>query len=277
MTKTNWGLVGYAKSALGLPYWLGTFGQTASEELWQLKHAQYPGTYTDASKPSYQKQYGKAVHDCNGLIKGYFWKDTLDAPYKYESNGLADINEAQMYAMCRERGKISAMPDIPGLLVFLLSGGVPYHVGVYIGGGEVIEARGHDYGVIKSQINVWQEWGKFPLLEYSITDTTTPTDTETLTEAFTAAALADDIVPKWDEKLSDTAKRCLVQKWQDGKYRNTHLTLLAQTLMGMPKSECDGYCGDITTAAIKEFQRKAGLSPDGGIGARTWGKLLGTE
>ena len=30
MTKTNAGLVEYCRAQLGLPYWYGTFGQTAS-------------------------------------------------------------------------------------------------------------------------------------------------------------------------------------------------------------------------------------------------------
>ena len=42
MTKTNTGLVEYALTQLGKPYWWGTFGQTASAALLTQKRAQYP-------------------------------------------------------------------------------------------------------------------------------------------------------------------------------------------------------------------------------------------
>ena len=68
-----------------------------------------------------------------------------------------------MRANCRERGAISTMPDAPGVLVFM-SG----HVGVYIGNGEVIEARGHEYGVVKTKLKErpWKWWGKCPYITY---------------------------------------------------------------------------------------------------------------
>lgn len=56
------------------------------------------------------------------------------------------------------------MPDIPGVLVFM-----PGHVGVYVGNGKVIEARGHAYGVVQTDLNKrgWKEWGKLNWIEYT--------------------------------------------------------------------------------------------------------------
>lgn len=42
-SKTNTGLVAYAKAQVGNPYWYGTFGQTATKALLKSKMAQYPG------------------------------------------------------------------------------------------------------------------------------------------------------------------------------------------------------------------------------------------
>jgi len=42
MSKTNSGLVTYAKAQIGLPYWYGTFGQTASETLYTAEAAPRP-------------------------------------------------------------------------------------------------------------------------------------------------------------------------------------------------------------------------------------------
>ena len=59
--------------------------------------------------------------------------------------------------------KMSTMPDIPGLLVFM-----PGHVGVYIGNGEVIEARGHAYGVVKTRLKNrnWTKWAFIEEISY---------------------------------------------------------------------------------------------------------------
>ncbi len=44
----------------------------------------------------------------------------------------------------------------------------PGHVGVYVGNGEVIEARGHAYGVVKTKLKArpWKQWGKLKWIEY---------------------------------------------------------------------------------------------------------------
>ena len=72
-TKTGEGLAQYALAQLGRPYWWGTFGQTASAALLAQKRAQYPEHYT---ADDFESQFGKRVHDCVGLIKGYLWSDT---------------------------------------------------------------------------------------------------------------------------------------------------------------------------------------------------------
>lgn len=68
-----------------------------------------------------------------------------------------------MKANCSERGHLETMPDIPGVLLFM-----PGHVGVYIGNGKVIEARGHAYGVVETNLvgRGWKEWGKLDWIEY---------------------------------------------------------------------------------------------------------------
>ena len=69
-----------------------------------------------------------------------------------------------MKANCSERGLLETMPDVPGVLVFM-----PGHVGVYVGNGKVIEARGHAYGVVQTDLNKrgWKEWGKLDWIEYT--------------------------------------------------------------------------------------------------------------
>ena len=83
-SKTNTGLVAYAKAQVGNPYWYGTFGQVATEALLKSKMAQYPGQF-EGSRPATAraKHIGKRVHDCCGLIKGYLWCSTPTSAPKY--------------------------------------------------------------------------------------------------------------------------------------------------------------------------------------------------
>lgn len=45
---------------------------------------------------------------------------------------------------------------------------MPGHVGVYIGNGQVVEARGHAYGVVQTALKGrgWTKWGKCKFIEY---------------------------------------------------------------------------------------------------------------
>lgn len=166
--KTNNGLVTYAKAQLGLPYWYGTFGQTATASLYQTKKKQYPKYYAWEGTPydNFESQYGKRVTDCIGLIKGYLWSETPTSVPKY--NAQQDVSANSMRSLCQESGAIDNIPDIPGVLVFMNG-----HVGVYIGSGCVIEARGHEYGVVKTNLKSrpWKWWGKCPWITYNVNTT----------------------------------------------------------------------------------------------------------
>ena len=175
--KTNTGLVAYAKAQLGKPYWYGTFGQTASEALYKDKSRQYAkeGYYNQKNyKVRFDTQYGQRVHDCAGLIKGYLFSDTPTSTPKFDAS--LDKGSTGMLNSCREKGKIDTIPDLPGVLVFY-SG----HVGVYIGGGYVIEARGHDFGVVKTALKSrpWTHWGKHPAITYITLQNTSAAAAET--------------------------------------------------------------------------------------------------
>lgn len=134
----------------------GTFGQVASESLYQQKKKQYPNQYTASD---FKSQYGKRVHDCVGLIKGYLWTNAGKLTY----NAAQDKNVSGMLANCNEIGDIKKLPEVKGLLVFMKG-----HVGVYIGDGEVIEAKGHKYGVVKTRLSErpWTTYGKLSWITY---------------------------------------------------------------------------------------------------------------
>lgn len=195
MTKTNAGLVEYARLQLGKPYWYATFGNTSTRALYDVKKKQYPKQY---QWPCPADQLGKRVHDCVGLIKGYLWSETPTSPPKY--NAAQDVSANGMLQRCKEKGAIGTMPELPGVLVFL-----PGHVGVYIGNGCVIEAKGHAYGVVKTKLagRGWKNWGKCPWITYA------------------QPAAPTKPTPKTTDEL---AKEVLAGKWGNGAERKKRLT-----------------------------------------------------
>lgn len=162
MAKTNSGLVEYCKKQVGKPYWFGTFGQTASSQLLAAKRRQYPEYYTASD---FSSQYGRRVHDCAGLIKGYLWSDTPTSNPVYKSS--QDYGATGFYNAAKEKGAISSFKKIPGQLVFKGNSDTKKHVGVYVGDDKVIEAKGHAYGVIASKFTGggWTYWAQCHLIE----------------------------------------------------------------------------------------------------------------
>ena len=162
-TKTNTGLVAYATAQIGNPYWYGTFGQVATEALLKSKMAQYPGQF-GGSRPATAraKHIGKRVHDCCGLIKGYLWCDTPTSAPKYTA--AQDVNVGGLKQRCNSKGAIKTLPDLIGVLLFRGTS----HVGVYLGDGWVIEAKGFDHGVVRSRLadGNWDTWGKLDWITY---------------------------------------------------------------------------------------------------------------
>jgi len=165
--KTAAGLVAHAKAQLGQIYWYGAFGQAPTLDLLEQKRKQYPQYYTQA-RVDYAKKYqvgkpGARVFDCAGLVKSYWMMDSPTAKPKYLVQ--YDKSAAMLKSCCAVRGKIAALPEEPGLLVFI--GGT--HVGVYIGGGRVVEARGYSHGVVETKLNerAWDAWGRLDWLEES--------------------------------------------------------------------------------------------------------------
>ena len=161
--KTAKGLVAHAKAQLGQFYWYGTFGQAPTLDLLEEKRKQYPQYYTSEriANAKTQIKAGARVFDCAGLVKSYWMMDSPTAKPKYLAQ--YDKSAAALKTCCAVKGKIAAIPEEPGLLVFI--GGT--HVGVYIGGGRVMEARGFSCGVVETRLKdrAWDTWGRLDWLE----------------------------------------------------------------------------------------------------------------
>lgn len=253
MNKTAWGLVSYCKAQIGKPYWWGCFGQTATEALFTGKRAQYPSHYTAGD---FQSQYGQKVHDCAGLIKGYRWCDSPDGKPIY--NMVQDVSVAGLFDQCRDKGDIASMPDMPGVCVFRGDLG---HVGVYIGDAQVIEARGHAQGVIKTSLksNNWAFWGKPDWIDYG---------------SATGATVSGTSETSGISGYTYTVQLPLLKQGATGGYVKTLQRLLIAAGLSVGADGADGEFGENTKKAVIKFQQLHGLEDDGEVGGMTWAALL---
>ena len=292
--KTNTGLVEYAKAQVGRPYWYGTYGQTASQSLYNSKKAQYPKYYTASD---FASQYGQRVHDCVGLIKGYIWSDGPDSTPKYNSS--QDKNATGMYKAAAVKGPISQLPQKAGMLVYKGTPSKMSHVGVYDGDGYVYEAKGHAYGVVKTAFDAsdWQYYSQCPYTEDDSAtagqaqpeDNTnaggnTSYDKESevrhaktselqriLNEWYNSGLDVDGI---WGPKTAAACNSNLL-KYKSPMIRTTYVTYIQQ-LLGVAGfgTDVDGAYGPDTKAKVIEFQRSASLSVDGIVGKNTTKALI---
>ena len=164
-TKNSHDLVQYAINAWqsGWGYVWGTYGNVLTDSLFDYKLEQYPdgvGTYEDFIREHW---LGGRTTDCVGLIKGYGWLNGETLSIEYGTNGMPDYGANQMYYSASVSGTIDTIPETPGLAVWHDG-----HIGVYIGNGEVIEAMGTKYGVVKTKLadRNWTHWLEIPFINY---------------------------------------------------------------------------------------------------------------
>ena len=104
--------------------------------------------------PSYVRKLG----DKTGPFLRMLFVGSEPANNIYNKN----LDLINIYA-ASESGSIDTIPEIEGLAVWK-SG----HIGVYIGGGYVIEAMGTMYGVVRTELTGrgWEGWCKIPFISY---------------------------------------------------------------------------------------------------------------
>lgn len=242
--KTQNGLIEYTTDMLGLPYWNGTFGQIATQALYEYEKARHPKYYTATDFPS---QYGKRVHDCGGLIKGYLYsKKNADGTWSAPAlNTAQDCNAEMFFEYATQKGSLTSASQLkPGYLVYNKG---KTHVGVWTG-KEVHEARGHSYGVVASKLDLtrFKFWSDCVFVTYEKNPEPTPAPANKITI---------DIPPT----IKNGSKGQVVKVWQE-----------------IVKVDADGVFGSKTTSATKDLQKKAGIQVDGIVGKDTWTAGLNT-
>ena len=181
-----------------------------------------------------QKWVGRKVADCSGL---FVWA------YKQKGESIYHGSNTIWKKYCSKQGTITnGMAIKPGTAVFTVgSDGVRGHIGLYVGGGLCIEAKGTQYGVVTSELSRWQEWGELKDVDY---------DTQ-----------------------ADTAKvaRRTLRKGDSGP----DVEELQLALNADPRypTTVDGIFGSDTVTSVRAFQADHGLTADGIVGKKTWAKL----
>lgn len=160
--KTNVGLAEFVREWVGQACWYGSCCNQCTSGLLSIKAAEYPSMYAPSRMPRYQKdiEEGKSCADCVGLIKGYHW--TKDGKVTYDKN--TDVDATKLLRLAKVKGPVQTIPEVPGLVLYK-----PGHAGIYEGDGNVIEAKGFKYGVIRSKIEDtrWTDWFADPLISYA--------------------------------------------------------------------------------------------------------------
>ena len=188
---------------------------------------------------------GHHVADCSGLFSwafkqlgGYMYhgSNTMWAKYTVSSGKL-------------KNGKRTDGGDLmPGTAVFTDHEGDKTHVGLYVGGGYVIEAAGTQQGVIKSKVTnaKWTHWGVLKGVIMNMTE-------------------------KPGEGQKPAEARPTLRKGSAGDYVSLMQTMLVNR--GYSLGSVDGIFGAKTDAAVRAFQKANGLTADGICGPATWAEL----
>ena len=158
MKNSNTDLARFCISKLGVPYIMGTNGKVFTNAMYNDLTKRNPGGwFTAARLPKVKAQIGKQTTDCHGLIE-WFVAELAGGKWSY------DVTADGAFAAAQTKGAIGSIPELPGVCVRY-----PGHVGVYIGGGYVVEARGFDYGVCITPLKSrpWTHWYRHPKINYT--------------------------------------------------------------------------------------------------------------
>lgn len=192
-----------------------------------------------------QRWVGRKVADCSGLLA---WAvRTLGGSIYHGSNTIWNS-----YTDPDHRGAVAGSITIPpGAAVFQVSDGRRTHIGLYIGGGKCIEARGTQAGVIESDISIWDEWAEL-LVKYG---------GEFMKVDYDLPYEALEIMPQ------------TLRKGDSGSLVKTLQNSLIEAGCDVGSKGADGHFGTATQSAVRKFQTEHNLNPDGIVGPLTWAAL----
>lgn len=234
-----------ALQRVGCPYVYGGTGKTCTPSYREARAAQYPdyaakirkncprlsGSATTCMNCRWcdpETGIGKLCYDCAQLARACMAAAGIPL--------VSGSNSQWLKTVFSEKGKIDSIPLDKVCLVFRNDSAhiKMGHVGVYLGDGTVVHAKGHDYGVLRQAL--------------------TATD---FTHYGLPAGLYDNARPT-------------LRQGNTGEYVRQLQQALNKTGAALNP---DGIYGTATANAVKAFQESHGLSVDGICGPMTWAAL----
>lgn len=228
-----------ALSRVGYGYIYGATGWVCTQARLDAQARQYPA-YAEKIL-YYGRKYwmGKICYDCAQLTR----RAARDAGYAFVSGANSQWN----MDLWSDKGPIGTLPGQEKAVFLFVMGdnGRMKHVGVTVGDGFAVEARGHAYGVVKRKTadGSWTHWARLRDIDGQAAPPPPPT-------------------------LKTGSRGETVKRLQ---------ALLAGAGFPLPKFGADGVFGAETLAAVKAFQASHGLKADGIAGPDTWAALLSLE
>lgn len=227
---------------------------TAGEKWTAEKQKELEKT-TDANRAQ-GRQYGSKwighrVADCSGLFSWafrqlggtiYHGSDTMYRKYCMNKGELSKGKRT-------DRGTLK-----PGTAVFVWNGSSYSHVGLYAGGGIVIEAMSTLKGVTTTKVTAgkWTHWGEVTGVDYA----------------------GDNAELRMQNAELNAENRLTIRRGSKGETVAEMQGILERLGYDLGSCGVDGDFGRMTEKAVKAFQKDHGLTVDGICGPKTWKELM---
>ncbi|MDD6447371.1 peptidoglycan-binding protein [Oscillospiraceae bacterium LCP25S3_E3] len=226
--------------------------------------------------------------DCSGLICSY--------------NGVGGVR-TDMVSSSQSAGLdwgyvSNGIPNIHGLGLHM-----PGHVGIYVGSGNAIDARGTNWGIIYGDLSAvnWVEWYKIVGVSYpesgwvkfdgesfyyengEYIDSTSRT-IDGVTYSFDSLGRSDKEPPESSYEVTDYSSSSSSKGNGSSNGSSSFLKVGSQgdrvkevqkllKKLGYFDDEVTGYYGTYTAACVKEFQKDANIEVDGIVGPEFMGAI----
>lgn len=241
-------IAGYALEQVGGPYIYGATAKACTPAYRRARIKQYPD-YEDKIVRNCPvlagrqktcdgcKYDGRIAHDCAQLTRYAAKAAGLTLP----SGATSQWNKADWIS----QGEIDTLPSDKVAFVYRKSGDKMQHTGVYLGDGTVVDARGHDSGVVHGALGSygWTHWGILKGMD-SIIEVDGASPVTTTRPTLRSGARGEDV-------------KVLQRLLRENVYM----------------LDIDGKFGPQTRGAVESYQSKMGLERDGIVGPMTWAAL----